>query len=165
MSFPLNNNDPYIKSTGERSTLGAELAKGGTSELPEYGLVDAGKVLTVGDDGKLEWDTKGTGGGIIESHYEAYTSSSTQTRTYEKTVIIPEDGYYLICIGTYVDNFSLKINDVAESETGTISQDFVHTYFNAAKQLHKDDEVAISLTSSGRAVFTSIIVKTEAPTT
>lgn len=35
MGAPLNNNDPYIKSTGERSTLGAELASGGsTYSLP-----------------------------------------------------------------------------------------------------------------------------------
>ena len=30
MGAPLNNNDPYIKSTGERSTIGAELANSGT---------------------------------------------------------------------------------------------------------------------------------------
>lgn len=64
--FPLKANDPYIKETGERSTLGSIVGGGGsdTPKLPDYGIADAGKVLTVGDDGSLEWDEKGTGGGI-----------------------------------------------------------------------------------------------------
>lgn len=40
MSFPLNSNDPYIKPTGERSTLGAEIGSGGGggggSFTPDY---------------------------------------------------------------------------------------------------------------------------------
>lgn len=62
MSFPLNSNDAYIKTTGERTTLGAALGSGGTSELPEYSESDAGKVLTVGDDGELEWNEPEEGG-------------------------------------------------------------------------------------------------------
>lgn len=34
-----------------------------TPELPTYSSALAGKVLTVGDDGSLEWDEKGSGGG------------------------------------------------------------------------------------------------------
>ena len=65
MSFPLNSNQPYIKDTGERSTLGAELSSGGgggTSELPEYSVLNAGQVLTVGSDGKLKWAAPATSG-------------------------------------------------------------------------------------------------------
>ena len=32
MGFPLNSNDPYIKSTGERTTLGAAVSSGGGGE-------------------------------------------------------------------------------------------------------------------------------------
>ena len=66
--FPIKSSDAYIKENGERSTIGTELDNGGGggggSDLPEYGISDAGKVLTVGEDGELEWDTKGGGGGV-----------------------------------------------------------------------------------------------------
>lgn len=65
MGFPLHSNKPYIKDTGERTTLGAVIGSGGgggTSELPEYGIGDAGKVLTVGSDGHLKWATPSSGG-------------------------------------------------------------------------------------------------------
>ena len=55
MGTPLNNNDPYIKSTGERSTLGAELAAGGgggsytlpTASAETKGGVKIGSGLTM----------------------------------------------------------------------------------------------------------------------
>ena len=55
MGAPLNNNDPYIKSTGERSTLGAELAAGGgggsytlpTASAETKGGVKIGEGLTM----------------------------------------------------------------------------------------------------------------------
>lgn len=70
--FPLKANDPYIKATGERSTLGSVVGGGGsdTPELPEYGIADAGKVLTVGEDGSLEWDESGAGGGECSLYYD-----------------------------------------------------------------------------------------------
>ena len=62
MSFPLNSNQAYIKDTGERSTLGKEISS--STSIPTYGAEDAGKVLTVGEDGSLEWDEKGGAGGV-----------------------------------------------------------------------------------------------------
>ena len=89
--FPLTSNEAYIKPTGERSTLGAELGgnaytlptagantKGGVKigsglkmtgevlsadQVPAHTVAEAGKVLTVADDGSLEWDDSGVGGG------------------------------------------------------------------------------------------------------
>lgn len=62
--FPLNSNQAYIKETGERSTLGAVIRSGGSgsSELPEYGIADAGKVLMVDNTGNLVWGTVSGGG-------------------------------------------------------------------------------------------------------
>lgn len=70
--FPLKANDPYIKATGERSTLGSVVGGGGsdTPELPEYSIADAGKVLKVADDGTLEWDESGAGGGEYSMCYD-----------------------------------------------------------------------------------------------
>ena len=69
--FPLKANDPYIKETGERSTLGKVVGGGSdTPELPDYSIADAGKVLKVGDDGTLEWDENGAGGGDAFLSYD-----------------------------------------------------------------------------------------------
>lgn len=62
--FPLNSNMSYIKDNGERDKLGNVIGSGGGSELPSHSVSDAGKVLTVGEDGSLEWDIKGAGGGF-----------------------------------------------------------------------------------------------------
>lgn len=53
--FPINANDPFIKTTGERTTMGAAMGGGGSSELPEYSEADAGKVLSVDNEGDLAW--------------------------------------------------------------------------------------------------------------
>lgn len=55
--FPLNWNIPFIKKTGERTTLGAVIGSGGGSDLPPYSVADSGKVLAVNSQGALEWTT------------------------------------------------------------------------------------------------------------
>lgn len=62
--FPIKSSDAYIKDNGKRSTIGAEIGGGGGSDLPEYSQADAGRVLTVGEDGELEWTESGSGGGV-----------------------------------------------------------------------------------------------------
>lgn len=95
--FPLNSNTPYVKDTGERARLGQIVGgsstlptasaetKGGVKigsglkmtgevlsadQVPAHAIADAGKVLTVGEDGSLEWDTKGSGGGDAFLSYD-----------------------------------------------------------------------------------------------
>lgn len=95
--FPLNSNTPYVKDTGERARLGQIVGgsstlptasaetKGGVKigsglkmtgevlsadQIPAHAIGDAGKVLTVGEDGSLEWDTKGSGGGDAFLSYD-----------------------------------------------------------------------------------------------
>ena len=55
--FPLNSNTPYIEDTGKRARLGDVVGGGGGSDIPEYDVEDAGKVLMVDDSGELEWAT------------------------------------------------------------------------------------------------------------
>ena len=61
--FPLNSNLPYIKDTGERTTLGKVIGSGGSSELPSYTVANAGEVLGVNNEGALEWVTVSVSGG------------------------------------------------------------------------------------------------------
>lgn len=53
--FPKKDSDAYIKSTGERSTLGQMIGSGGGSDIPSHTIADAGKVLGVLEDGTLGW--------------------------------------------------------------------------------------------------------------
>ena len=94
--FPLNNNDEYIDSTGKRSKLGDAIGSGG-SVIPEFSESDAGKVLTVGEDGELEWDEKGSGGGSPYIGLDAPSADlgsdgdfyMQYKNVYAKTAIIP----------------------------------------------------------------------------
>ena len=69
--FPTNWNDPYRKKDGTLVNM-EELGEGGGggSELPDYSQADAGKVLTVGEDGELEWNETGAGGGDAFLSYD-----------------------------------------------------------------------------------------------
>lgn len=95
--FPIPWNFPFRKKDGSLSTISAEMGGdippatasklggvkvgsglsvtsdgtlSGKNELPAYTVETAGKVLTVGDDGSLEWDEKGTGGGNAFLSYD-----------------------------------------------------------------------------------------------
>lgn len=74
--FPIKSSDAYINENGKRSTIGAELGtSGGGSDIPDHSISDAGKVLTVGEDGELEWAESGSGGGVtVLSGYTDPTS-------------------------------------------------------------------------------------------
>lgn len=52
--FPIPWNFPFRKKNGDMSTIGAEIGGAG-SELPPHGVGDAGKLLGVKANGKLEW--------------------------------------------------------------------------------------------------------------
>lgn len=58
--FPLPWNKEYRKKDGSLSTLEEVMQESGGSDIPDYTIEDAGKVLTVGDDGELVWDDAGT---------------------------------------------------------------------------------------------------------
>lgn len=157
--FPLKANDPYIKATGERSTLGSVVGGGSdTPELPDYGIADAGKVLTVADDGSLEWDARGEGGGgVILGYVESFTASGSHTFT--DTVTITETGNYLIVVGGFLSTATVKINDVAQENTFEENNVYCHYYYSESKELSQGDVIDISLVSSGKTMFVANIIK------
>lgn len=63
--FPISWNFPFRKKDGTLVKMSEAMSGGGGggSDLPPHSSSDAGKVLTVGEDGELEWDTSGAGGG------------------------------------------------------------------------------------------------------
>lgn len=61
--FPINWNDVFRKKDGTLGTM-EDLGGGGSSDIPSHTSADAGKVLTVGEDGELEWHEAGGAGGV-----------------------------------------------------------------------------------------------------
>lgn len=62
--FPIPWNKTFRKKDGTLVNIADAMSGGGGgSDLPPHSSSDAGKVLTVGEDGTLEWDTSGSGGG------------------------------------------------------------------------------------------------------
>lgn len=159
MSFPLNSNQAYIKSTGERSTLGAEMGGGTGPTIPTPAAGDTGKVLTVGEDGTLEWDTAGTGGGdkIILDYFESFTTSGSHEYTHE--VVIEETGNYMILIGGFLTSATTQINDVTQDNTFDDSGAYLHWYQQDSKALTANDTIDIALSSSGKTVFMAYVIK------
>lgn len=77
--FPINYNDPYLKEDG--SIVPVSDVVGGESELPEYGVDDAGKILSVDDTGELEWIENGGGGGtttITDIPFASFPYTATE---------------------------------------------------------------------------------------
>lgn len=63
--FPISWNKEYRKKDGTLVKISDAMSGGGGggSDLPPHSASDAGKVLTVDENGNLEWDTRGSGGG------------------------------------------------------------------------------------------------------
>lgn len=106
--FPLNSNTPYVKDTGERARLGQIVGGSDTQELPDYGIADAGKVLTVGEDGSLEWNEKGAGGGDAFLNYD-FTKMGTRSNV--RYVDFSSDGADFKTTNAQIP-FSIIVNDI-----------------------------------------------------
>lgn len=69
--FPIPWNKTFRKKDGTLVNIADAMSGGGGgSDLPPHSSTDAGKVLTVGEDGTLEWDTRGSGGGEAFLSYD-----------------------------------------------------------------------------------------------
>lgn len=69
--FPIPWNKTFRKKDGTLVNIADAMSGGGGgSDLPPHSSTDAGKVLTVGEDGTLEWDTSGSGGGDAFLSYD-----------------------------------------------------------------------------------------------
>lgn len=159
--FPIPWNKAFRKKDGTVVNIADAMSGGGGgSDLPEHSIADAGKVLTVADDGSLEWDEAGAGGGdeVILDYFEDFISSSG-AHSYTNTITISEAGTYMILIGGFLTTATVKINDVTQSNTFDDSGAFVHYYHESQKELSAGDVIDISLSSSGKTLFVSNIVK------
>lgn len=135
--FPLPWNKAFRKKDGSLTTLDAAISSGGGgSDLPDYDSSDAGKVLTVGDDGSLEWDENGGAGVevISESDWNNMTTAEKQAAgivaiqsTSGRFVIgrLVDGSYYEIFTveQTYIDEGSVTIT--RDDTNRTISFNFV----------------------------------------
>lgn len=85
--FPKKDSDSYVKSTGERSTLGQMIGSGGGggSDLPPHSVADAGKVLGVTDEGTLAWVTVSGGGNRYSPANVNISASLVETEAKEVT--------------------------------------------------------------------------------
>ena len=87
--FPIPWNKAFRKKDGTVvNIVDAMSGGGGGSDLPPHSSSDAGKVLTVADDGTLEWDESGSGGGEYLLAYD-YTKFGSRTIS---NVVYSEDG-------------------------------------------------------------------------
>lgn len=110
--FPIPFNFPFRKSNGNITTISAAISEGGSyelptasantkggvkigttlemsdetlnakSQLPAHTIAEAGKVLTVGDDGSLEWDENGGAGVEIltQAEWDELTTAEKQAK-------------------------------------------------------------------------------------
>lgn len=132
--FPLKANDPYIKATGERSTLGSVVGGGGsdTPELPDYGIADAGKVLTVGEDGSLEWDESGAGGGeyLLKYDYTKFGSRTIRGVVYSTTGALLNADKSEIILPITFNNISLFVDVDTLQLTSDTNKRFIMGEYN-----------------------------------
>lgn len=108
--FPIPWNKTYRKKDGSLVNIDDAISGGGSgSDIPEHSASDAGKVLTVADDGTLEWHTGGAGGGLYRGttppaaslgsdgdvYIQSYTPGiiSNSGEGYVKTGVKPNAGY------------------------------------------------------------------------
>lgn len=157
--FPIPWNKAFRKKDGTIvNIVDAMSGGGGGSDLPSHTVADAGKVLTVADDGSLEWDVRGEGGGgAILGYVESFPSGGAHTFT--DTITITETGNYLIVVGGYLTTATVKINDVTQSNNFDDSNMYCHYYYAESKELSQGDVIDISLSSSGKTMFIANIVK------
>lgn len=157
--FPINYNDPYTKNDGSVVPVGEIIGGGGGSDLPVHTIDDAGKVLTVGEDGELEWNESGAGGGddIILDYFEL--TEETGSHAYNNNIVISESGSYMILIGGFLNSTVVKINNVTQPNTLDAASTYHHWYHESAKVLSTGDIIDISLSSSGKTMFVANIIK------
>ena len=140
MGFPLNSNDPYIKSTGERSTLGAEIGAGGSvgTVTPDY----ENGILVCGESGDYEYyitmQKNYIGSGSVGYRFKTKSTSS---------------GAAKIDISTLVYDGSVK----DEVLVATLTHNGLNTY--------SDDVISVSYANSKWSVSsTNALYKTDGTT-
>lgn len=111
--FPIPWNKAFRKEDGTVVNIADAISGGGGgSDLPPHSSTDAGKVLTVADDGTLEWDEAGSGGGeyLLAYDYTKFGSRTIRGVVYsENGALLNADGSEIILPITF-NNISLFID-------------------------------------------------------
>lgn len=111
--FPIPWNKAFRKKDGTIvNIVDAMSGGGGGSDLPPHSSTDAGKVLTVADDGTLEWDEAGSGGGeyLLAYDYTKFGSRTIRGVVYsENGALLNADGSEIILPVTF-NNISLFVD-------------------------------------------------------
>lgn len=82
------------------------MSAGGGSDLPEYTAADKGKVLTIGEEGELEWSFNQGGGGDFSTASVTIVNATTKNLTVGEYPPYIEDEEYI----SYGDEISVNRN-------------------------------------------------------
>lgn len=159
--FPIPWNKAFRKKDGTVVNIADAMSGGGGgSDLPPHSSSDAGKVLTVGDDGSLEWDEAGAGGGdeVILDYFEMFEQGSGP-HSYNHEITINASGIYSILVGGFCTSSTIQKNNVTIPNSFNDEGDYAHYYHAAALELAANDVITITMASSGKTTFFANVVK------
>jgi len=159
--FPIPWNKEYRKKDGTLVKINDAMSGGGGgSDLPPHSASDAGKVLTVGDDGDLEWHESGGVGGDMVMFNETYlrTESGGDAVSFEKSYTVEDAGTYQIVFCGYSSPLTLKINNITESMDISSASYYTYCYMHN-KQLAVGDVISFTGSATGKAYILAQVVK------
>lgn len=150
--FPKKASDAYIKSTGERSTLGEVIGSGGGGGggIPSHTIADAGKVLTIDNTNNLVW-------GDVETFTPDYENDVLVIGIHEgynyyipmeKALVINASGYRIktnpesTSFVAKIDLYSLEIVDGLPVST------FIKTLVHNDDNTYDDSNITVTYTGS-----------------
>lgn len=158
--FPIPWNKAFRKKDGTVVNIADAMSGGGGgSDLPPHSAADAGKVLTVGDEGELEWHEAGAGGGQVVLDYNQTYDSGSGSHEYHETVTLEESGTYYIYCGGFCSSVTVKLNDVTQQNYFNDGSAFVHYYLGDGISLSAGDVIDITITSSGKTLLFANVIK------
>lgn len=137
MSTPLNNNDPYIDSTGKRSTLGAKIAEGGGGtpyELPTASADTKGGIK-IGSGLTMEGEVLNAAGSnvsitqLCEPTTIGTSGAISLSDDYDKYDLLILDGIVTTSSVPYMENSVYLCRDLEIGMRVGISDDTTYTWF------------------------------------
>lgn len=98
------------------------------AQVPSHTIAEAGKVLTVGDDGSLEWDEKGAAGGKVFT-YSKNEIGGAAYNVINEHIYIPDAGKYKISCAVWGAGSTRYMSIIGGSTPTYASLDNCITYY------------------------------------